>query len=198
MKTKKIIIIVASACLLLTGCNKSNSETVYENIKQLELTGTLVTLQAHYHNVIEYEKQKEKGILHVFDNDMKMFAEYNGSVQFGIDLRDVKFEANNSKIKVTIPKADVIGEPSVDQESFKKENFIVSADEFLNSNEISGEDASNALQTAQKEMKENAENDSTLKQKAQMRAKVLIKETIKQVSNLSDKELDKMIDWVYE
>ena len=198
MKINRIIIIAALTCLLLTGCTKTNTKTISESIKQLELTGNLVTLQAHYHNVIEYTKEKESGILHMFDKDRVLFAEYNGSIKLGIDLSKVKFESANSKIKVTLPKADVIGEPTVDKENFKSENFIESEDTFLNGNEITMVDSNKALEEAQSKMKESAQNDNDLKSKAQMRAKTVIMENIKQVTGLSDKELSEKFEWEYE
>ena len=198
MKNRKIVIILAIAFFLVTGCTKTKTEITAESLKQLELTGNLITIQAYYHNVIEYIKPKESGLLHVLDKDKKLFAEYTGTIKLGIDFTKVKFENSGSKVKITIPKGDVIGEPSIDSDDFKEENFIESEDTFLNTNTITLEDSNKAFEEAQIKMKESAQNDNELKVKAQKSAKLLIIESIKQVYNLSDKEIEDNTEWEYE
>ena len=55
---KKIVFNVGIilAMFVLTGCGKNGDyESLSENVKRLELTGNLVTYEAYYHNVLEFE-----------------------------------------------------------------------------------------------------------------------------------------------
>lgn len=194
---KKIMILVGIilSTICLTGCDKQKITKLEDNIRKINFTGNLVTYKAYYHNVIEYEKKAGTGFIHLFEKDRKLFAEYSGTVNLGINLSQVKIEVNNNKINVKIPKATVIGEPDVDRDDFKKENFIESKD-GINSNEINGDDISQAFNLAQQSMKENAANDQELLSVAQKRAKVLIEENIRQFSGLADNKYD--INWEYE
>jgi hypothetical protein len=195
---KKIIAIIAVVFSItcLTGCGKNKEEMLYENIKKIELSGDLVTYQAYYHNVIEYEKPAESGITHLFEIDRKLFAEYTGTIKFGINLTKVKIDVNGNTINVFIPKAKIIGEPNVDKDDFKAESFITSRDSKLNSNPITVDDSTKAYDKAQNEMKENAKNDEELLLKAQQRAKIVIEENINQFSGLNKN--DYTINWEYE
>ena len=123
MKRVIIVLSLILTTLCLTGCESHNIENLNENIKKMELTGNLVTYKAYYHNVIEYDKKKGSGISHILEKDRKMFVEYNGTIKLGIDLSKVKIVVNGDEVKVFIPKAMVIGEPNVDKDDFKEENF---------------------------------------------------------------------------
>ena len=90
MKKVLMLMIVILSMICLTGCGKSKEEIISESVKKIELTGDLVTYQAYYHNVIEYEKPVEKGITHVFEKERKLFAEYTGTIKLGINLSKVK------------------------------------------------------------------------------------------------------------
>lgn len=177
--------------LLISGCSKGNIKNLNENIKKIELTGNLVTYQAYFHNVIEYNKKAQ----HLFEKDRNLFVEYTGTIKFGINLTEVKIEVNNNKINVFIPKATVIGEPNIDEDDFKAENFIESKDGLLNKNPITVEDSSNALNQAQEDIKENAINNEELLSMAQKRAKVILEENIKQISGLNENDYE--IIWEY-
>lgn len=180
---------------MLTGCGKEKPQVLSDNIKRMEFTGNLVTHKAYFHNVIEYEKKKGSGIQHLLEIDRKMFAEYTGTIKLGIDLSKVEVEVNGNEINVRIPKAKIIGDPNVDENDFKAENFIESKD-GINKNKINGDDSIAAFEEAQKKMKEEAENDTELLAVAQKRAKVIIEGNIKQFSNMSEK--DYTINWEYE
>lgn len=194
---KKIIILVGIilSTLFITGCNDNSVSDLARNLKKIELTGNLVTHEAYYHNVIEYEKEAGKGITHLFEKDRTLFAEYTGTVNLGIDLTKVKIEVNGNEINVTLPKAIIIGEPNIDENDFEAKNFIESS-EGINKNPITVEDASKAFDKAQKNMKESAENDNELLTVAQKRAQVILEENIRQFSGLSENQY--VINWIYE
>lgn len=194
-KYLKITLIII-ATLFIAGCEKNKIEKMAENLKRIELTGNLVTYQAYYHNVIEYEKKAGSGLFHLFEKDRKLFAEYTGIIKIGINLSKVKIETKGKEINVFIPKAIIIGEPQVDNEDFKPENFIESEDGWLNKNPLTAEDSAKALDFAQNNMKETASHDDNLLSLAQKRAKVVIEENINQFSGISSSQY--VINWKYE
>ena len=194
MKKNTILTIIIVAILCLTGCNNSNVKSLNENIKKMELTGNLITHNAYYHNVVEYEKKAGTGITHLFEKNRKMFIEYTGTIKLGIDLTKVKVDVKGNEINVFIPKATIIGEPNVDKDDFEAKNFIESK-EGINKNPITVDDASEAFDKAQKNMKENASKDNELLSLAQKRAKVILEENIKEFSKLNDNEYT--INWEY-
>ncbi|MDD3453561.1 MAG: DUF4230 domain-containing protein [Bacilli bacterium] len=195
MKKRIIFICLITITLFLTGCSENRIENLSENIRKIELTGDLVTYEAYFHNIIEHEKKAGSGLTHLLEMDRKLFAEYTGTIKLGIDMSEVKIDVNGSEISVLIPKAKIIGEPNVDEDDFKAENFIESK-ESINKNPITGNDTSAAFNEAQKNMKDYASSDDSLLNIAQKRAKVLIEENIKQFSGLSDGKYT--IVWEYE
>lgn len=192
---KKIVIIILLLSLFsLTGCKKSDEKILAENIKKMHLTGNLVTYQAYYHNVVEYDKKAGTGITHLFEEDRKLFAEYTGTIKLGINLSKVKVKVSSNEINVFIPKASVIGSANVDKDDFKPENFIESR-EGINKNPITADDITAAFDKAQIEMVENASQDEELLSKAQQRAKIIIEENIIQLSGLNQRSYN--INWKY-
>ena len=196
MKKYFICVLLVMVIFFISGCNNSKNELTTENIKKLELTGNLVTYQAYYHNVIEYDKPVGAGITHLLEKERKLFAEYTGTIKLGINLSKVKIEMKKNSINVFIPKAKIIGEPNVNKDDFDANNFIESKDSWINSNPITADDSASAFDKAQKEMKEIAMNDEELLSQTQQRAKILIEEKIIQFSGLNRKDLNIM--WEYE
>lgn len=195
MIKKFMLVIVIFLSLCLTGCGKNDIDSLGENIKKMELTGNLVTYKAYYHNVIEYEKKAGTGITHIFEKDRKLFVEYTGTIKLGIDLSKVKITVSGNEVNVFLPSATIIGEPNVDKDDFKEENFIESKD-GINSNKITMEDSSMAFDEAQKNIKEITLNDRELLLLAQKRAKVIIEENIKQFALVSSDKY--VINFEYE
>ena len=195
MKNKIIFLIMIALTICLTGCSKGKIEDLAENVKKIQLTGNLVTYQAYYHNVIEDDKKAGSGISHLFEKDRRLFAEYTGTIKLGIDMSKVKIEVKGKEINVFIPTASVIGEPNVDKDDFKTENFIEDDDGFINKNPLTLDDSTAEFEKAQKKIKDEASNDKDLLSIAQKRAKVILEENIRQLSGLSDKEYN--INWEY-
>lgn len=195
MKRNRTLIIIILSTLCLTGCNNGNVNNLAENIKKMELTGNLVTYKAYYHNVVEYEKEAGSGITHLFEKNRKLFVEYTGTIKLGIDLSKVKINVKGNEINVFLPKATIIGEPNVDKNDFKEENFIESKD-GINKNKITADDATTAFDEAQKNIKEETANDDELLSLAQKRAKVVIEENIRQFSGIAEEKY--VINWEYQ
>ncbi len=195
MKKIYILMTIMFSLLCLTGCN-DKYKTLSENMKKIELTGNLVTYQAYYHNVLEYDKKAGTGILNIFEKDRRLFAEYTGTIKYGINLSRVKIDVKGKNINVFIPKAMVIGEPNVDRDDFKEENFIESKDSWINANPITADDIAEAFDIAQQEMKATAEQNDEVLLMAQKRAKVVLEENIHALSGLSKDEYN--INWELE
>jgi len=195
MKKFFVINLILVSLFSLTGCKKNEDKVLADNIKKIHLTGNLVTYQAYYHNVVEYDKKAGTGITHLFEEDRKLFAEYTGTIKLGINLSKVKIKTSGREVNVFIPKASVIGAPNVDKDDFKEENFIESR-EGINKNPITADDSAAAFDKAQAEMFESASQDEELLSKARQRAKIIIEENIIQFSGLNQK--DYSINWEYE
>ena len=195
---KKVIyyISIIGLLLFLTGCEDNNVNTLKENIQKLDFTGNLITYQAYYHNVIEFDKEAGSGITHVFEKDRKLFAEYTGTIKYGINLSKVKIDVKGKEINVFIPKATIIGEPNVSKDDFKAENFIESKDSWINKNPITADDSTEAFNQAQDSIKEAALNDDSLLILAQKRAKVIIEENIRELKDINKNKYT--INWEYE
>lgn len=187
MKEVKKCLLVIFMILILSACGKDGNVSVSEGIKNINLSGNLVTYQVYYHNVLEYEKEKDTGITHFLEKDRKLFAEYTATIRYGIDLTRVKIEEDGKSIKVFIPKAKMIGTPNVDKDDFKKENFIESKDGIINKNPITFDDISKAFDEAQEKMKQKGLEDSETLSLAQSRAKTLIEEKIMNLSEMDTK-----------
>ena len=90
--------------------------------------------------------------------------------------------------------AKVIGEPNVDKNNFKEENFIESKD-GINKNKITADDSAEVFNKAQKSIKESASKDKELLSLAQKRARVILEESIKEFSQIDEKKYT--INWEY-
>lgn len=84
---------------------------------------------------------------------------------------------------------------SVEESTLNEESYI-SSEDGLNSNKITAEDQTLAIENAQKEMEGSVKNNSALLLSAQSRAKDLIKNYIDRLGEVSGVEYK--ITWVYE
>lgn len=194
MKKVWKIVVIVMAFLCITGCNKNNEDLIAENVQKIALTGDLVTYEAYYHNVVEYEQERGTGITHILEKDRKLFIEYTGTIKLGIDMSKVEIKVSGKEINVYIPKAKIIGEPNIDKDTFKKENFIQSKD-GINKNKITADDAEGAFKEAQENIKNEAMGNDKILALAQKRAKVILEDNIKEVINLNSSQYE--INWEY-
>jgi sorbitol-specific phosphotransferase system component IIBC len=146
----------------------------------------LATLECTYHNVAELVDDGTDGIFGIKIGYKKAWFEYSGTVKLGLDASRVEVgqpDADNT-VTITIPKAQVIGEPNPDESSFSDVYVETS---FLTT--VSIEDKTAAYETAQKSMKEAVENDEALLQAAGQRAKTILESYVTRVGSLSGKTL---------
>lgn len=195
MKKIFITILLVSLIAVVPGCGNRKVKVTSESFKKMELTGNLVTHVAYFHNVLEYNKDKGKGLDGFLEKDRRMFVEYTGTVKLGIDLKEVHIDDVDNGIKVFVPKAKIIGDPNIDDKDFSDKKFIESNDAFFNKNPITNDDVSEAMDKAQKEVRKNTLKDEDSLALAQKRAKVLIEEKLCQFSGLEIDDLN--ITWEY-
>lgn len=181
-KTSILFIILASFCLLLSACGSKaeveiETEPIEFSISESQLHGIckLATLKCYFNNVA---KTSMKGNL--LQRGSKLWIEYSGTVNMGVDVSKVTLEVDGDQLIITMPDAEVL---SVDDPVLDKDSYYLS-DQGLFSAKINAEDERDALTEAQKSMMQLA-NDSDLLQTAKMRAQKLIENYVKQMDELA-------------
>ncbi len=142
----------------------------------------LSTLRCYYHNVAELEKEPDDGLFqygwfHV--GYKKLWLEYTGIIEVGIDASQVQVNQpdENNVVYVYVPDAEItevradsssIGEPIMESGAFTK---------------VTTEDQNQLFAQAQEEMKEEAQNDTAILNRAKNNAKKLIEQYIVNVGD---------------
>lgn len=180
MKKKKILSVLAAvlmAAFLLCGCSQSAKEEI--SLAKAQNVAELATMKAYYHNVAELSKEKNKSWFNIIDvGYKKMWIEYTGTVELGIDVNKLEIASPDSKgvVTIKIPPATVLGDPDIDADSMQP--ILTDTGWFT---KITAEDKTATLAKAQQTMKKTAEADSLLLGQAQERAKNLLESYIKGV-----------------
>ncbi len=207
---KKIILsCLLIPLMLLAGCQSSQDppESIPETtaptasvtinapeISRIRAICELATLECYYHNVAKATKSKGSGIAHIGESDRTFWMEYIGTAKIGVDMSRVSMTEENNVYTITIPKAKILS-ISIDPESFTEDSYIMSKDGW-NSNTITAADQTAAIEAAQQTMRETIENNSSLLVNAQDRAKKLIENYFRQLSELSDAPFS--VRWNFE
>ena len=204
---KKITALLLAAFMsvsFFTSCNGKNQEEDSSSkaqtpdgkpsIDQIKSICNMATLECYYHNVAESEKLADTGITHIGEKDRKFWIEYTGVAKLGIDMTKVKMDINKQKITITLPKAKILGEPEIEETTLDDKSYISSEDGW-NSNEITAEDQTNAIQNAQENMETTVKANESLLLSAQNRAKSLISNYIEQIGNLMGTHYE--TEWEY-
>lgn len=180
MKKKRILPLFATVLMitfLLCGCGQSMKEEI--SLAKAQNVAELATMKAYYHNVAELSKEKNKSWFNIIDvGYKKMWMEYTGTVELGIDVNKLEISSPDSKgvVTIKIPQATVLGDPDIDADSMQP--LLTDTGWFT---KITAEDKTATLAKAQKTMKKTAEADSVLLGQAQDRAKNLLESYIKGV-----------------
>lgn len=197
MKKKLIVIIPLIIMVVLVGIYLFNRNNKVINKKpdltQVRAICNLATLETYYHNVAKIEKSAGSGISHWFEKDRKLWIEYTGTAKIGIDMSKVNMQINEENITVTLPKAQLL---SIDIKEISEESYMYSNDSWINKNEFTPEEETEAINIAQNKMKTNVENNSQLLLNAQSRAKDLIEQYLIQIGEWTD--INYEITWVFE
>lgn len=146
------------------------------NYTKIEKISNLATVEAYYHNVASKEVSAST-LGKIFGNIgyKKYWVEYDGTVQFGINAKEVRIEKPNIKgvVKVYIPKATILGTPSIVE---NKVSDPITDTGFLTT--IPASDKIEAISEAQKKLEESASEDNELLDLAYERAKMFFKKYI--------------------
>lgn len=186
-KSTCVILITLLSINCLFGCGSQKQKPDFSSIKSV---CELSTLKCYYHNVATYEKNAH-GLLKVFGSGYKkIWIEYSGIVNLGIDINkvDISEPDTNNVITIKIPDAEVqstsldkstLSEPLTDKGVFTK---------------ITTEEKTEALSSAQQNMKETAQKDTSLLAQAKEHAKLILQGYI---NNLGEEFNDEYtIKWV--
>lgn len=198
MRKNNIIRVVVLAMLIstITGCSKpieNKKSTEEPEITQIRSICELATLECYYHNVAKSVKTAGKGITHIGEKDRKFWIEYEGTVKLGIEMSKVKMAIEGDSITISIPEAKVL-DVKVNEDSYNPDSYIESKDSF-NSNKITADDTTKAVNDAKKEMEKSAQQNSALLMNAQDRAKELIENYINQLGEATGNKYT--INWEY-
>ena len=182
-----VILITLLSINCLFGCGSQKQKPDFSSIKSV---CELSTLKCYYHNVATYEKNAH-GLLKVFGSGYKkIWIEYSGIVNLVIDINkvDISEPDTNNVITIKIPDAEVqstsldkstLSEPLTDKGVFTK---------------ITTEEKTEALSSAQQNMKETAQKDTSLLAQAKEHAKLILQGYI---NNLGEEFNDEYtIKWV--
>lgn len=175
---KRMTAIVLASCLglaLLGGCASEESR------KDADFSGIssvceLATLKCYYHNVAEAREEASGlfgGLLGT--GYKKLWTEYSGIVEVGIDVAQVKISqpTEDGVVKVHIPDAqilniyldkDTLSDPLIDT------GFLT---------EVTMEEKTNAIASAQDSMEETARQNTAILAQAKERARRTIEGYIK-------------------
>lgn len=182
-----VILITLLSINCLFGCGSQKQKPDFSSIKSV---CELSTLKCYYHNVATYEKNAH-GLLKVFGSRYKkIWIEYSGIVNLGIDINkvDISEPDTNNVITIKIPDAEVqstsldkstLSEPLTDKGVFTK---------------ITTEEKTEALSSAQQNMKETAQKDTSLLAQAKEHAKLILQGYINNLGEEFNEEYT--IKWV--
>lgn len=182
-----VILITLLSINCLFGCGSQKQKPDFSSIKSV---CELSTLKCYYHNVATYEKNAH-GLLKIFGSGYKkIWIEYSGIVNLGIDINkvDISEPDTNNVITIKIPDAEVqstsldkstLSEPLTDKGVFTK---------------ITTEEKTEALSSAQQNMKETAQKDTSLLAQAKEHAKLILQGYINNLGEEFNEEYT--IKWV--
>lgn len=182
-----VILITLLSINCLFGCGSQKQKPDFSSIKSV---CELSTLKCYYHNVATYEKNAH-GLLKVFGSGYKkIWIKYSGIVNLGIDINkvDISEPDTNNVITIKIPDAEVqstsldkstLSEPLTDKGVFTK---------------ITTEEKTEALSSAQQNMKETAQKDTSLLAQAKEHAKLILQGYINNLGEEFNEEYT--IKWV--
>lgn len=184
---KKIykIIFVVTMVICCTGCSgKQTKKIVSPDFPGISSVCQLATLKCYYHNVAKAETEASGFFKWLGVGYKKMWLEYDGTVDLGIDASRVNVGEPDTggKIRIMIPDAQVMssdvviesmGQPLIDTGFMTK---------------VTKEEETEALAKAQSDMVESAKNDEAMLKQAKERAQNLIEGYIKNVGELIGEE----------
>lgn len=191
MKRKKIVCLLVISMLCIGGCGDKNQKKEEEaDFSAISSVCELATLKCYYHNVAKSETEASGLFKWLGKGYKKIWTEYSGIVELGIDVSkvSVKKPTADGVVKVTIPDAEIL---SVDLDEDSMSEPLTDTG-FMT--EITKEEETEALAEAQNHMEEIANENGNLLNQAKERAKSLIEGYVKNVGEQIGKEYT--VEWV--
>ena len=180
-QSKQLFVAVVALFIVLglSGCDKQEQPD-FSGYKKI---ADLATID----NVAEIYNDGTDIIFGINVGYKKAWFEYDGSVELGVDVSQVRIEGPDASNVVTVfvPEAQVLGIPQIDETSFSD----VYADTGLLT-KIETMDQSLALQTAQSEMVSAVENSPELLERARKRAETLLAQYVTTVGSAIGQEYE--------
>ena len=183
---KMLLVSVISICCL-AGCSGETKEADFSGINSV---CELATLKCYYHNVAKAETEASGLFKKLGIGYKKIWTEYSGIVELGIDVNKVSISKPDDKgvVKVTIPDAEILN-VDLDEDSMSEP---LTDTGFMT--KITKEEETAALAEAQNNMEETAQENTTLLAQAKERAKNLIEGYVKNVGEQIGEEYT--VEWV--
>lgn len=184
---KMLLILVMSTCYLAGCSGNKKKEADFSGINSV---CELATLKCYYHNVAKAETEASGLFKGLGTGYKKIWTEYSGIVELGIDVNKVSISKPNDKgiVKVSIPDAEILN-IDLDEDSMSEP---LTDTGFLT--KITKEEETAALAEAQNDMEETAQENTALLAQAKERAKNLIEGYVKNVGEQIEEEY--MVEWV--
>lgn len=190
MRSKRVIrwfgILGCVFVTTLVLCSCSSKSAMQPSEEQIQSICELATLEVHYNNVAKSVKTAGEGWTHIGEKDRKFWIEYQGTARIGVDLSQVSMETDGEKLSIHMAEAKLLSVAIV-PDSWSEKTQIYSQDSFFNSNKITSDDQTAAIDDAQKKMEEEVNANRALFVRAQNRAKKLIEEYVEQIEHLTGK-----------
>ncbi len=169
--------VLASGMCFFTGCSKKAEPTF-----EVKAISELATLRCYYHNVGELRKDAKKWNKFLGKHGYgykKAWIEYTGIVTCGIDVNKVTIDGpdDNNVVTITIPEAEI---QSIDLDE------DTMSDPYTESGiltKVTTEEKTELVAAEQEKMKETAEADENLKNRAEEHAKKILENYVINVGN---------------
>ena len=181
-----ICLFIVVGILMLPSAQKTPVPKSFSEYSSVVSICELATLKSFYHNVAMYEKEPDGS--DKFVNDVllwpfggytkigykQFWLEYSGIVETGIDASQIQVNEPNAEavVEVFIPDAKVLSvyaDESTLTEPLSENGWFTT---------ISGKEKAEAFASAQAAMRQEAENDLTLLERAKENAKILLERYI--------------------
>ncbi|MDE7312799.1 MAG: DUF4230 domain-containing protein [Eubacterium sp.] len=166
------------------GCgiknNAASKQQASEGLElgQMQSVCELATLECYYHNTAKSTSTKP---FLFWNTSKKLWIEYSGIVKIGIDISKLDLKVNGNVVTIVLPDAKILS-CKVDDASLSKDTFY-SETKGLGAGKVTAEDQSRAFAEAQENMLEEAQKDDTLLLQAKERAKALLLNYVKNISD---------------
>lgn len=175
---RSLICLGISFCVgivILSGCSTQNEKQPdFSGVKDI---AQLATLECHYHNVARYHVEPTGAFFNLINiGEKNMWFEYDGTVKMGFNIEKVSVSSPdlNNVVTITIPEVEILGHPDINEDSMTSP---IEANGWFT--KLTSDDKKQALEEAQANLKDTADNDVRSKAQATERAKSLLEQYVK-------------------